>query len=52
MIMDLEIITRFILIKKKNISMEYFKQKVNLSELTINRIVKEIAKILGNKELM
>ena len=32
--------------------MEYFKRKVNRSELTINRIVKEIAKILGNEELM
>ena len=46
------IVRYYILTKKKNISMEYFKQKVNLSELTINRIVKEIARILGNKELM
>ena len=35
----------YILIKNKNISMQ-FKQKVNLSELTINRICKEITTIL------
>ena len=34
----------------KDISMEVFKEKVNLSELTINRIVKEIEKILEKKE--
>lgn len=46
------IVRYYILVKKKNISIEYFKSKVNLSELTINRIVKEIARILGNEELM
>lgn len=35
-------------IQKKNpeISMEYFRSKVNLSELTINKIVKEITRLL------
>ena len=37
------------LIKKKDISMEDFKKKVKLSELTIENMVKEIAKILDNK---
>ena len=41
----------YILIKHKNISMKEFKEKVNLSELTIENMVKEIAKILGNKTL-
>jgi hypothetical protein len=31
--------------------MKEFKEKVNLSELTIENMVKEIAKILGNKTL-
>ena len=39
----------YILIKNKNISMHEFKQKVNLSELTINRICKEITTILETK---
>jgi len=38
----------FILKKGKNIPMSLFKSKVNLSELTIHRIVKEIEKILSN----
>ena len=46
------IVRYYILITGKNISMQDFKSKVNLSELTINRIVKEIARILGNEELM
>ena len=46
------IVRYYILIMNKDIPIEYFKSKVNLSELTINRIVKEIAKILNNKELM
>ena len=41
-----------ILIKKKDISMEDFKKKVNLSELTIENMVKEIAKILNNKSFL
>jgi len=36
----------YILSKNKDISMTDFKEKVNLSELTINRITKEITKIL------
>ena len=36
----------YILKNKKNISLTEFKNKVNLSELTINRICKEITKIL------
>ena len=36
----------YILSKNKDISMNDFKEKVNLSELTINRITKEITKIL------
>lgn len=39
----------YILIKKKDISMDDFKKKVKLSELTIENMVKEIAKILDNK---
>ena len=39
----------YILIKDKNITMEEFRNKVNLSELTINRIVKEISRILDIK---
>ena len=39
----------YILIKNKNISMHEFKQQVNLSELTINRICKEITTILQEK---
>ena len=42
----------YILIKQKQISMQEFKEKVNLSELTIENMVKEIAKILGNKTLL
>ena len=39
----------YILLKKKEISMKEFVQKVNLSELTIENMVKEITKILENK---
>ena len=42
----------YILIKNKNISMIEFKKKVNLSELTIENMVKEIAKILENKTIL
>ena len=38
----------YILLKDKGITMSDFKEKVQLSELTINRIVKEIGKILEN----
>ena len=37
----------YILLKRKDIPMNEFRSKVELSELTINRIVKEIEKILG-----
>ena len=36
----------YILLKGKDISMKDFRQKVHLSELTIERIAKEIARIL------
>ena len=42
----------YILIKRKNISIAEFKNKVQLSEMTINHVVSEIATILKNKELM
>lgn len=42
----------YILIKHKDISIAEFKKKVKLSELTIENMVKEIAKILGNKSLL
>ena len=42
-------IIRYYIIKThKEISMEDFRDKVNLSELTINKIVKEITKIIEN----
>lgn len=41
----------YILQKKKQISMEEFVEKVQLSELTIENMVKEITKILQNKTL-
>ena len=40
----------YILKNKKNISIDDFKNKVHLSELTINRIVKEISSILEKKK--
>jgi hypothetical protein len=40
------IVRYYILKTNKNVPMNIFKTKVNLSELTINRIVKEIEKIL------
>ena len=42
----------YILLKDKDISMQYFRQKVKLSELTINRIAKEIARILNTPEIL
>ena len=42
----------YILLKDKDISMQCFRQKVKLSELTINRIAKEISKILGTPEIV
>lgn len=45
------IVRYYILKKDKDVPINLFKSKVNLSELTINRIVKEIEKILKeNKE--
>lgn len=40
------IVRYYILKKNPDISIEYYKSKVNLSELTINKIVKEISRIL------
>lgn len=40
----------YIIVKQKDVPMSIFKAKVNLSELTINRIVKEIEKILQNTD--
>ena len=40
------------LLKDKDISMQCFRQKVKLSDLTINRIAKEISKILGTPEIV
>ena len=40
----------YILKNKKDINIDDFKNKVHLSELTINRIVKEIGKILKEKD--
>lgn len=40
----------WICLKKKNISLKEFAKKVTLSELTINKIVKEIAEILNREE--
>jgi len=42
----------YILISNKNMSLKYYSKKVQLSELTINRIVKEIAKLLNTKHLI
>ena len=41
----------YILIHKKNISLKEFAKRVNLSELTINKMAKIIAEILGFPEL-
>ena len=41
------IVRYYILINSKDISMTDFRAKVKLSELTINRIVKEIEKLLS-----
>ena len=41
----------YILLRKKDISMNEFRVKVDLSELTIIRIVKEIARILETPEI-
>jgi len=41
---------RFYIVRKNSdISMEYFKSKIRLSELTISRIVKEISRILEHQ---
>jgi hypothetical protein len=40
------IVRYYILKKNPDISIDYYKSKVNLSELTINKIVKEISRIL------
>ena len=40
----------YILLKDKGITMSDFREKVQLSELTINRIVKEITRILNELE--
>lgn len=42
------IIRYYIIKNNKDISMENFREKVNLSELTINKIVKEITRILDD----
>ena len=42
------IIRYYIIKNNKEISMDDFREKVNLSELTINKIVKEITRILEN----
>ena len=42
----------YILLKKKDISIAEFKSKVDLSELTINRILKEISIILETPEIL
>ena len=40
-------LVRYYTLKKNpEISIEYFRSKINLSELTINKIVKEITRIL------
>lgn len=41
----------YILLKKKDISMDEFRKKVDLSELTIVRIVKEISRILNTPSI-
>ena len=42
----------YILISNKDMSLKYYSKKVQLSELTINRIVKEIATLLNTKHLI
>lgn len=43
------IVRYYIMQKNTSISMDFFKNKVQLSEMTIVRIVKEISKIIDNK---
>ena len=42
----------YILLKEKDISMDEFKSKVKLSELTINKMAKEIATILKTPDIV
>lgn len=42
----------WICLKKKDISLKDFTEKVTLSELTVNKIAKEIAEVLGTPELV
>jgi transcription initiation factor TFIIIB Brf1 subunit/transcription initiation factor TFIIB len=46
------IVRYYILVNGKDISMNEFRAKVKLSELTINRIVKEIGNLLGNPNII
>jgi transcription initiation factor TFIIIB Brf1 subunit/transcription initiation factor TFIIB len=46
------IVRYYILANGKEISMSEFRAKVNLSELTINRIVREIGNLLGNPNII
>ena len=46
------IVRYYILVNHKEISMEEFRSKVKLSELTINRIVKEISKLLNTPNII
>ncbi len=46
------IVRYYILLHGKEISMAEFRAKVKLSELTINRIVKEISDVLGTDNLV
>ena len=46
------IVRYYILINDKEISMHEFRAKVKLSELTINRIVKEIGRLLDNPNIL
>ena len=46
------IVRYYILLNSKEISMSEFRSKVKLSELTINRIVKEIGMLLGNPHII
>lgn len=42
----------WICLKKKDISLKEFTQKVDLSELTVNRIAKEISEVLGTPDII
>lgn len=46
------IVRYYILVNNKDISMNEFRAKVKLSELTINRIVKEIGTLLNNPNII